>query len=144
MVKFNHTRLRKKVMTIDLPPAQKPPQLLELILFDRWWFEKGETMQTTFVAAAVGLLGFATSPLQAMEVAPLSVSAPAVTLVAGGCGLGFHRGPYGGCRPNGYVGAPAVGYGVVGAPGYHCGYGWHGGYHYGYHGGYHGGYHYHY
>ena len=20
---------------------------------------------------------------------------------AGGCGLGFHRGPYGGCRPNG-------------------------------------------
>ena len=22
---------------------------------------------------------------------------------AGGCGLGFHRGPYGGCRPNGGV-----------------------------------------
>ena len=22
---------------------------------------------------------------------------------AGGCGLGFHRGPYGGCRPNGPV-----------------------------------------
>jgi len=27
---------------------------------------------------------------------------------AGGCGIGFHRGPYGGCRPNG---------GVVVAPG---------------------------
>ena len=31
---------------------------------------------------------------------------------AGGCGLGFHRGPYGGCRPNGggaiVVGAPVV------------------------------------
>ncbi len=24
-----------------------------------------------------------------------------VTTVAGGCGPGFHRGPYGGCRPNG-------------------------------------------
>jgi hypothetical protein len=23
-----------------------------------------------------------------------------VTFVAGGCGIGFHRGPYGGCRPN--------------------------------------------
>ena len=22
---------------------------------------------------------------------------------AGGCGLGYHRGPYGGCRPNGGV-----------------------------------------
>jgi hypothetical protein len=30
---------------------------------------------------------------------------------AGGCGLGFHPGPYGGCRPNGGVvvrGAPVV------------------------------------
>ena len=29
---------------------------------------------------------------------------------AGGCGLGFHRGPYGGCRPNGgaVVVAPRV------------------------------------
>ncbi len=30
---------------------------------------------------------------------------------AGGCGLGFHRGPYGGCRPNGgavVVERPAV------------------------------------
>lgn len=30
---------------------------------------------------------------------------------AGGCGIGFHRGPYGGCRPNAAVvvpGAPVV------------------------------------
>jgi hypothetical protein len=30
---------------------------------------------------------------------------------AGGCGIGFHRGPYGGCRPNAVVvvpGAPVV------------------------------------
>jgi hypothetical protein len=29
-----------------------------------------------------------------------------------GCGAGFHRGPYGHCRPNGpgvFVGAPAIG-----------------------------------
>ena len=26
---------------------------------------------------------------------------------AGGCGLGFHRGPYCGCRPNGGVGVVA-------------------------------------
>ncbi|GJD65684.1 GCG_CRPN prefix-to-repeats domain-containing protein [Methylobacterium frigidaeris] len=40
---------------------------------------------------------------------------------AGGCGIGFHRGPYGGCRPN-----------VYGAPGY---YGYRGGAAYGYRGG---------
>jgi hypothetical protein len=36
-----------------------------------------------------------------------------VIQVAGGCGVGFHRGPYGGCRRNGwydgrYWGTPAV------------------------------------
>jgi hypothetical protein len=109
-------------------------------------------MRKALVAAAMGLAGFATGPVQAMEIVPLSVPGSNVTLVAGGCGIGFHRGPYGGCRPNGYGG----GYGVVGAHpyGWHGGaYGWHGGgYHYGWHGGgggYHygphgGGYHYHY
>lgn len=29
---------------------------------------------------------------------------PAITLVSGGCGIGFHRGPFGGCRPNGWYG----------------------------------------
>ena len=38
---------------------------------------------------------------------------------AGGCGLGFHRGPYGGCRPNGgaVVVAPGA---VVVVPGRLC------------------------
>jgi hypothetical protein len=36
---------------------------------------------------------------QAFTPAPLATS-PDVLLVAGGCGPGFHRGPYGGCRPN--------------------------------------------
>src|SRR3981081_1948365 len=46
----------------------------------------------------------------AFSVSPVPSQSSNVTLVAGGCGLGFHRGPYGGCRPN-VVGYPAVGYG---------------------------------
>ncbi len=84
-------------------------------------------MKKTLAAVAVGLSGLAAVPAQAMEIPQLSASPGYVTLVAGGCGIGFHRGPYGGCRPNGY------GYGVVGVPAY--GYGYHGGYGYGYHGG---------
>jgi hypothetical protein len=35
-----------------------------------------------------------------MPVAPLDQPASAdIIRVAGGCGWGFHRGPYGGCRP---------------------------------------------
>jgi hypothetical protein len=36
-----------------------------------------------------------------MPVAPLTDVPSVITLTAGGCGIGFHRGPYGGCRPNG-------------------------------------------
>ncbi|MDV2983830.1 UNVERIFIED_CONTAM: hypothetical protein Q9R58_05890 [Methylobacteriaceae bacterium AG10] len=39
---------------------------------------------------------------------------------AGGCGVGFHRGPYGACRPNAYGG-------YYGRPGYYGGYGYRGG-----------------
>jgi hypothetical protein len=107
-------------------------------------------MRRVVIVAAIGLSGLAVAPVHAMQIAPLSASAPYVTPVAGGCGIGFHRGPYGGCRPNGY--GYGVGGVVVGAPVYHYGYGyhggyygWHGGYRYGYHYGYHGGgYHYHY
>jgi hypothetical protein len=38
-------------------------------------------------------------------------------LAEGGCGAGFHRGPYGHCRPNGGPGPVVVGPGVVAAPG---------------------------
>lgn len=51
---------------------------------------------------------------------------------AGGCGIGFHRGPYGGCRPNVYGG-------YYGAPGYYRGGAVYGGRAvYGYRGGYYG------
>ncbi len=107
-------------------------------------------MQRLILAAAIGLAGLASAPVQAMDIVASPASAPAVTLVSGGCGIGFHRGPYGGCRPNGYyggggavvVGAPAYGvHGVYGVHpyGYHGAYGVHGGYAvhrgYGYHGG---------
>jgi hypothetical protein len=49
---------------------------------------KGENMKYLFAAALV-----------ATTVAGFGASANA----AGGCGPGFHRGPYGGCRPNGGV-----------------------------------------
>jgi hypothetical protein len=60
-----------------------------------------------FISAAAMVASVA-SAAQAM---PMSadvggVSAPHVVLVAGGCGPGFHRGPYGGCRPNGVVAVP--------------------------------------
>jgi hypothetical protein len=55
---------------------------------------KGENMKTLFalVLVASTLAGFGAAN------------------AAGGCGLGFHRGPYGGCRPNGgaVVVAPRV------------------------------------
>jgi hypothetical protein len=53
-------------------------------------------------ALAIGLGLFAIAPSQAMPLAPLSpaASGEAVIIpVAGGCGWGFHRGPFGGCRP---------------------------------------------
>ena len=49
---------------------------------------------------AIGV-GFALMPAsQAMPLAPLDQAASSDTIrVAGGCGLGWHRGPYGGCGP---------------------------------------------
>jgi len=56
-----------------------------------------------FVAASALVIGLglmAMSPSQAMPLSPLGQSASSnVTLVAQGCGRGYHRGPYGRCRP---------------------------------------------
>jgi hypothetical protein len=65
-------------------------------------------MRKAFYASAIALLGLAAGPVQAMPIAPLSGAAPEITLVEGGCGWGFHRGPYGGCVRNGVVAAPGV------------------------------------
>ena len=53
-------------------------------------------------ALAIGLGLAAVSASQAMPIAPLDSSQAAsenTIQVAGGCGPGWHRGPYGGCRP---------------------------------------------
>ena len=51
-------------------------------------------------AFALGLSLMAMSASRAMPLAPLDPSLSSDTiLVAGGCGPGWHRGPYGGCRP---------------------------------------------
>jgi hypothetical protein len=55
--------------------------------------------------AGLALMAFPMAA-QALPAAPLGTAADsAVIQVAGGCGPGFHRGPYGGCRPNRYWGA---------------------------------------
>lgn len=54
----------------------------------------------TLVAAGLLLTGLAFDA-QAMPAAPVANDqAPGLTLIAGGCGPGWHRGPYGGCRRN--------------------------------------------
>ncbi len=57
-------------------------------------------MKALIIGAVLGaatLVGAA----QAMPVGNVATGdEAALTLVAGGCGPGFHRGPMGGCRPN--------------------------------------------
>jgi hypothetical protein len=66
------------------------------------------------VALALACCAFASLfavDAQAFSPAPVLAAKPEVLLVRGFCGLGAHRGPYGGCVPNGvpygYV-APVV------------------------------------
>lgn len=57
-----------------------------------------KVLAVSAIAIGLGLAGLTAS--QAMPVAPLDQSVSSDTIrVAGGCGAGFHRGPYGGCRP---------------------------------------------
>ena len=60
------------------------------------------------IAAFATMIAF---DAKAFSISPLPKQSANITLVAGGCGPGFHRGPYGGCRPN--IGYPALGYGGV-------------------------------
>jgi hypothetical protein len=53
-------------------------------------------------ASALAIGRAAVSASQAMPIAPLGTSqggSETAIQVAGGCGPGWHRGPYGGCRP---------------------------------------------
>jgi len=49
-------------------------------------------------------VGMGMSAAQAMPLVPDQAATGMVIQVAGGCGIGWHRGPYGGCRRNGWYG----------------------------------------
>jgi len=65
-------------------------------------------MRKTLIAAAFAALGAAAIPASATPFPQLNDAAPGLTLVAQGCGPGWHRNPWGRCVPFGgaYV-APA-------------------------------------
>jgi len=74
------------------------------------------------VALIVAAVGCSLTAAQAMPFGSSRIQDSLVVQIAGGCGPGFHRGPYGACRRNGYYGgayyggaavAPDV---VLGAP----------------------------
>jgi hypothetical protein len=58
-------------------------------------------------SALVSLISFNVQALPILS-APAQTATPDITLVRGFCGLGFHRGPYGGCIRNGTVYVPPV------------------------------------
>jgi hypothetical protein len=70
-------------------------------------------MRILLIGSAFALLALVSATANAMPFPSLADQAPsAITLAAGGCGIGFHRGPWGGCRPNGgYYGYRPYGYG---------------------------------
>jgi hypothetical protein len=85
--------------------------------------------------AAAAFIGLAAIPAGAMPLTRFLDRASMVAPVAYGCGVGWTRGPYGHCRPMGYVapvygapvyGAPAYGVPVYRAPGGHCWRGYYG------------------
>src|SRR5215510_11440148 len=66
------------------------------------------------LGAAIGVSFFCVAAAQSMPLAPLEQTQAGLTIpVAGGCGPGFHRGPYGGCRRNGYYAGTYYGGAVV-------------------------------
>ncbi|QRG08239.1 hypothetical protein EZH22_07990 [Xanthobacter dioxanivorans] len=54
------------------------------------------------LAATLGFVGLGTGAALAVPAPQVPADVAAVEKVAQGCGWGFHRGPWGGCRPNYY------------------------------------------
>ena len=71
-------------------------------------------MRVPLLVAAVSAI-FVAPAAQAlpMQTGGAFASTPQVMLIAGGCGLGFHRGAFGHCRPNGGFGR-RLSYGIGG------------------------------
>lgn len=60
---------------------------------------------TRFLALAFAM-GLSVTAVEAMPIVPDQVPSDSIIRVAGGCGPGWHRGPYGGCRRNFAPGVP--------------------------------------
>ena len=69
---------------------------------------------SVLIAGAVGLSAVAA---RALPIGGDRTQDSLLVPVAGGCGVGFHRGPYGGCRVNGYYGGRYWGTPAVVVPG---------------------------
>jgi hypothetical protein len=67
-------------------------------------------MKFASAAAAAMLVSVVSFNAQALPISPSQSGqgAPIVTLVAQGCGPGFHRNAFEACRPNGYVVVPGA------------------------------------
>jgi hypothetical protein len=87
------------VLVQSYQPAMFFPKSLEAAA-SRQFGRKASMKLLAASAIALGLSFAAMTASQAMPLAPLDQAASADTVrVAGGCGPGWHRGPYGGCRP---------------------------------------------
>ena len=67
------------------------------------------TQSIKLAVAAAALFAALPMSAEAMPIAPAASADAGVMLVAGGCGPGFHRGPFLGCRPNRFFGRPLLG-----------------------------------
>jgi hypothetical protein len=86
-------------------------------LRNRYGTKEERVTKLLSLAAIIGVSLFCVTAASAIPLAPLEQPQANLTIpVAGGCGPGFHRGPYGGCRRNGYYGGSYWG-GAVVAPG---------------------------
>ena len=66
------------------------------------------------LALALGISFAGIASVHAIPVAPVDQAQSGITIpVAWGCGIGWHPGPYGGCRRNGYYGGAYYGGGPV-------------------------------
>jgi hypothetical protein len=66
---------------------------------------------------AAGVVALSAVAVQAMPFGGDRTQDSLIIPVAGGCGAGFHRGPAGGCRRNGYYGGVYYGTPAVVVPG---------------------------
>jgi hypothetical protein len=66
-------------------------------------------MNKLFCSVLLGAaVAFSAVAAQAMPLIPDQAPSGMITKVEGGCGVGWHRGPYGHCRRDGYYGGPVV------------------------------------